>query len=103
MLTKIFLTFPLVDEYISSELAVFFELRVRYLLSCKKEAEAMSLAKCCAHHPIAGQHPIFLQVYLTWLYKSTQHERLHTEVCLVRNMKLRQCLLFNVLITGVYL
>ncbi|XP_062270595.1 uncharacterized protein LOC133976405 [Scomber scombrus] len=69
-----------VDECISSELAVFFELRVRYLLSCERLSEALALAKCCARHPTAGQHLFFLQVYLTWLHKTSQHDRLHKEV-----------------------
>ncbi|XP_040888473.1 uncharacterized protein LOC121178045 [Toxotes jaculatrix] len=69
-----------VDGCISSELPVFFELRVRYLLSCEQVSEAMALAKCCARHPTAGQHLFFLQVYLTWLYKTSQHDRLHKEV-----------------------
>uniref|UniRef100_I3J0H6 C2H2-type domain-containing protein n=1 Tax=Oreochromis niloticus TaxID=8128 RepID=I3J0H6_ORENI len=69
-----------VDGCISSELPVFFELRVRYLLSCERIAEAMALAKCCARHPSTGQHLFFLQVYLTWLYKTSQHDCLHKEV-----------------------
>ncbi|XP_074520828.1 uncharacterized protein LOC141786030 [Halichoeres trimaculatus] len=70
-----------VDGYISSELPVFFELRVRYLLSCERRvSEAVALAKCCSRHPAAGQHLFFLQVYLTWLLKTSQHDRLHREV-----------------------
>ncbi|XP_034031028.1 uncharacterized protein LOC117514596 isoform X2 [Thalassophryne amazonica] len=69
-----------VDRYIDSELPVFFELRVRYLLACERLDEAVALAKCCAYHPRAGQHLFFLQVYLTWLYKTAQHDRLHKEV-----------------------
>ncbi|XP_071320369.1 microtubule-associated protein futsch-like [Trachinotus anak] len=69
-----------VDGCISSELPVFFELRVRYLLSCERVSEAMALAKCCARHPTAGQHLFFLQVYLTWLYKTSQHDCLNKEV-----------------------
>ncbi|XP_041637645.1 zinc finger protein 292-like [Cheilinus undulatus] len=70
-----------VDGFISSELPVFFELRVRYLLSCEQRVrEAVALAKCCSQHPAAGQHSFFLQVYLTWLLKTSQHERLHREV-----------------------
>ncbi|XP_069567873.1 titin homolog [Brachyistius frenatus] len=69
-----------VDGCISSELPVFFELRVRYLLSCERVSEALALAACCARHPTAGQHLFFLQVYLTWLYKTSQHDRLHKEV-----------------------
>ncbi|XP_029985506.1 uncharacterized protein LOC115415965 isoform X2 [Sphaeramia orbicularis] len=70
-----------VEECIGCELPVFLELRVRYLLSCERLPEALALAKCCAQHPTAGQHLFFLQVYLTWLYKTSQHERLHKEVC----------------------
>ncbi|KAI3365999.1 hypothetical protein L3Q82_009837, partial [Scortum barcoo] len=69
-----------VDRCISSELPVFFELRVRYLLSCERVSEAIALAKCCAWHPTTGQHLFFLQVYLTWLLKTSQHDRLHKEV-----------------------
>ncbi|CAJ1087550.1 uncharacterized protein LOC117808450 [Xyrichtys novacula] len=70
-----------VDGYISSELPVFFELQVRYLLSCEQRVgEAVALAKCCSRHPATGQHLFFLQVYLTWLLKTSQHDRLHREV-----------------------
>ncbi|XP_029300783.1 uncharacterized protein LOC115016849 [Cottoperca gobio] len=69
-----------VDGCISSELPVFFELRVRYLLSCERVSEAMALAKCCSRHPTAGQHLFFLQVYLKWLFKTSQHDCLHKEV-----------------------
>ncbi|XP_030604753.1 uncharacterized protein LOC115793782 [Archocentrus centrarchus] len=69
-----------VDGYISSELPVFFELRVRYLLSYERINEAAALAKCCSRHPDTGQHLFFLQVYLTWLYKTSQHDCLHKEV-----------------------
>ncbi|KAF7663088.1 hypothetical protein LDENG_00218420 [Lucifuga dentata] len=69
-----------VDGYISSELPVFLEFRVRYLLACERISEAMALAKCCARHPTAGQHLFFLQVYLTWLHKTSQHDHLQKEV-----------------------
>ncbi|KAM3585495.1 uncharacterized protein V6R79_019057 [Siganus canaliculatus] len=69
-----------VDGCISSELPVFFELRVRYLLSCERVSEAMALARCCAWHPTAGQHLFFLQVYLTWLCRTSRHDSLHKEV-----------------------
>ncbi|XP_034464013.1 uncharacterized protein LOC117775194 [Hippoglossus hippoglossus] len=69
-----------VDGCINAELPLFFELRVRYLLSCERVSEAMALARCCARHPMAGRHLFFLQVYLTWLYKTSQHDRLHKEV-----------------------
>ncbi|XP_077368951.1 uncharacterized protein LOC144013688 isoform X2 [Festucalex cinctus] len=68
-----------VDRFLSSELPVFLELRVRYLLSCERVSEALALAKCCIRHPAAGKHLFFLQVYLTWLYK-TQYNQLLKEV-----------------------
>lgn len=68
------------DVCIVSEPPVFLELRVRYLLSCERVGEAAALARCCARHPAAGQHLFFLQVYLTWLFKTSQHDRLHKEV-----------------------
>ncbi|XP_017287117.1 uncharacterized protein LOC108245010 isoform X2 [Kryptolebias marmoratus] len=69
-----------VDCFISSELPVLFELRVRYLSSCGHVSEAVALAKCCVRHPAARQHLFFHQVYLSWLYKTLQHELLHKEV-----------------------
>ncbi|XP_029942985.1 uncharacterized protein LOC115385048 isoform X3 [Salarias fasciatus] len=69
-----------VDGFIGSELPVFLELRVLYLLSCQRVPEAMALARRCARHPVAGRHAFFLQVYLTWLCKTTQLDRLHREV-----------------------
>ncbi|XP_061554721.1 uncharacterized protein LOC133413858 isoform X2 [Phycodurus eques] len=68
-----------VDRFLSSELPVFLELRVRYLISCERVSEALALAKCCIRHPTAGKHFFFLQVYLTWLYK-TQRDQLLKEV-----------------------
>uniref|UniRef100_A0A8C5GCJ6 C2H2-type domain-containing protein n=1 Tax=Gouania willdenowi TaxID=441366 RepID=A0A8C5GCJ6_GOUWI len=69
-----------VDGCITSEPPVFFELRVRYLLSCKRIKEATALSRCCAQHPTAGRHSFFLQVYLTSLYKTSQLELLLAEV-----------------------
>uniref|UniRef100_A0A1A7XFJ3 C2H2-type domain-containing protein n=1 Tax=Iconisemion striatum TaxID=60296 RepID=A0A1A7XFJ3_9TELE len=69
-----------VERCITSELPVFLELRVRYLLSRGRAAEAMALAKCCVLHLAARQHLFFLQVYLSWLCRTSQHERLHEEV-----------------------
>ncbi|KAM4711112.1 uncharacterized protein FYW61_021660 isoform 2-T2 [Anableps anableps] len=69
-----------VDCYISSELPAFLDLRVHYLLSCGRGGEAAALAKCCVQHPAAGQPLFFLQVYLSWLLRTAQHERLLQEV-----------------------
>ncbi|XP_037319818.2 zinc finger protein 654-like [Pungitius pungitius] len=69
-----------VDGCIGSEPPVFLELRVRYLLSCERVSEAAALARCCARHPSAGQHLFFFQVYLTWLFKTSQHDCLQREV-----------------------
>uniref|UniRef100_A0A3Q3EGA2 Uncharacterized LOC108245010 n=1 Tax=Kryptolebias marmoratus TaxID=37003 RepID=A0A3Q3EGA2_KRYMA len=51
-----------VDCFISSELPVLFELRVRYLSSCGHVSEAVALAKCCVRHPAARQHLFFHQM-----------------------------------------
>ena len=72
-----------VDRYISDQLPVLLELRVRYLLTCERVREAMALAKCCSQHPTAGEHPFFLQVYLTWLHKTSQNDLLNKEVTVV--------------------
>ncbi|KAF7214700.1 microtubule-associated protein futsch [Nothobranchius furzeri] len=69
-----------VERCITSELPAFLELRVRYLLSRRRLAEAMALAKCCVLHLAARQHLFFLQVYLSWLCRTSQHKRLHEEV-----------------------
>ncbi|XP_023185366.1 axoneme-associated protein mst101(2)-like [Xiphophorus maculatus] len=69
-----------VDRYISSEPPVFLDLRVRYLSSCGRRSDAAALAKCCTRCPAAGQPLFFLQVYLSWLLRTTQHDCLHQEV-----------------------
>lgn len=69
-----------VDRYLSSEVSVFFELRVRYLLACERTREAMALALKCSQHPTSGRRLFFKQAYLTCLWKSSQQERLFTEV-----------------------
>ena len=69
-----------VDEFLSSELPVFLELRVRYLQACERMQEAMGLAKSCLENREAGKHLFFHQAYLTCLYKASLHEHLHKEV-----------------------
>uniref|UniRef100_A0A087Y0N6 Uncharacterized LOC103147201 n=1 Tax=Poecilia formosa TaxID=48698 RepID=A0A087Y0N6_POEFO len=69
-----------VDRYISSEPPVFLDLRVRYLSSRGRHGDAAALAKCCTRCPAAGQPLFFLQVYLSWLLRTTQHDLLHQEV-----------------------
>uniref|UniRef100_A0A3Q3SMM3 Zinc finger protein 654 n=1 Tax=Mastacembelus armatus TaxID=205130 RepID=A0A3Q3SMM3_9TELE len=66
--------------YLSSELAEFLELRVRYLQACERMQEAMALAKSCLENREAGKHLYFHQAYLTCLYKASQHEHLHKEM-----------------------
>lgn len=68
------------DSYIGSEMPVFLELRVRYLSFCGRVSEAVALAKFCVKHPASTQHLFFHQVYLSWLYKTLQHELLQKEV-----------------------
>ncbi|KAL7845611.1 hypothetical protein AOLI_G00238030 [Acnodon oligacanthus] len=69
-----------VDRYLSSELSVFFELRVRYLLACERTQEAMALAQTCSQHPTTGRHLFFKQAYLSCLWKASQKERLFKEM-----------------------
>ncbi|XP_070694183.1 zinc finger protein 654-like [Pempheris klunzingeri] len=69
-----------VDDYLSSELAVFFELRVRYLQACERIQEAKALAKSCLENHETGKHLYFHQAYLTCLYKASLHEHLHKEM-----------------------
>lgn len=72
--------FALVERYLSSEVHLFFELRVRYLLACERTQEAMALSQRCSQHPTAGRHMYFKQAYLVCLWKTAQQERLFTEV-----------------------
>lgn len=69
-----------VEDYLSSELLVFFELRVRYLQACERIQEARALSKICLENCEAGKHLYFRQAYLTCLYKASLHEHLHKEV-----------------------
>uniref|UniRef100_A0A3B4ZT24 Zinc finger protein 654 n=1 Tax=Stegastes partitus TaxID=144197 RepID=A0A3B4ZT24_9TELE len=69
-----------VENYLSSELPVFLELRVRYLQACERMQEAMALAKSCLENREAGKHLFFHQAYLTCLYKASLHENLHKEM-----------------------
>ncbi|XP_042350926.1 uncharacterized protein LOC121949328 [Plectropomus leopardus] len=69
-----------VEEYLSSELPVFFELRIRYLQACERMQEAMALAKSCLENREAGKHLYFHQAYLTCLYKASLHEHLYKEM-----------------------
>ncbi|XP_055086795.1 zinc finger protein 654-like isoform X2 [Periophthalmus magnuspinnatus] len=69
-----------VEEYLSSELPVLLELRVRYLQACERLQEAMALCKCCLENQEMGKHLFFHQAYLTCLYKSSLHEHLLKEM-----------------------
>lgn len=69
-----------VEDYLSSELLVFFELRVRYLQACDRIQEAKALSKSCLENCEAGKHLYFRQAYLTCLYKASLHEHLRKEV-----------------------
>ncbi|XP_041663741.1 zinc finger protein 292 [Cheilinus undulatus] len=69
-----------VEDHLSSELPVFFELRVRYLQACERLQEAKALAKSCMENREAGKHLYFHQAYLTCLYKASLHEHLQKEM-----------------------
>lgn len=68
------------EAYLSSELPIFLELRVRYLQACERVQEAMALAKSCLENRDAAKHLYFHQAYLTCLYKASLHEHLLKEV-----------------------
>uniref|UniRef100_A0A3Q2Y0T2 Zinc finger protein 654 n=1 Tax=Hippocampus comes TaxID=109280 RepID=A0A3Q2Y0T2_HIPCM len=69
-----------VDDYLSSELPVFLELRIRYLQACERIKEAMALAKVCLENHKPGKHLYLHQAYLTCLYKASLHEHLHKQI-----------------------
>ncbi|XP_035267072.1 uncharacterized protein LOC118224029 [Anguilla anguilla] len=69
-----------VERYLSSEIQVFLELRIRYLLACERIGEAMALAKACIEHSAVGKHLYFHQAYLTCLWKASLYDRLHKQV-----------------------
>ncbi|XP_050964612.1 uncharacterized protein znf654 [Labeo rohita] len=64
------------DKYLSSEVAIFFELRVRYLVACERLPEALALTRRCIRHSVVGKHLYFKQAYLICLWKASHHERL---------------------------
>ncbi|XP_068602330.1 zinc finger protein 654 [Brachionichthys hirsutus] len=76
-----------VEDYLRSELPVFFELRVRYLQACERTQEAQALSKCCLENCEAGKHLYFHQAYLTCLYKASLHEHLHREMAEIDGRK----------------
>ncbi|KAK2839633.1 hypothetical protein Q5P01_013373 [Channa striata] len=69
-----------VEIYLSSELPIFLELRIRYLQACERMQEAMALAKSCLENRESGKHLYFHQAYLTCLYKASLHEHLLKEM-----------------------
>ncbi|KAM4731678.1 zinc finger protein 654-like [Anableps anableps] len=69
-----------VDEYFSTELPIFLELRVRYLQACERMQEAMALSKTCLENQETGKHLYFHQAYLTCLYKASLYENLQKEM-----------------------
>uniref|UniRef100_UPI0037E81F83 zinc finger protein 654 n=1 Tax=Semicossyphus pulcher TaxID=241346 RepID=UPI0037E81F83 len=69
-----------VEDYLCSELPIFFELRVRYLQACERLQEAKALSKSCLENHESGKHLYFHQAYLTCLYKASLHEHLHKKM-----------------------
>uniref|UniRef100_A0A1A7WVZ6 Zinc finger protein 654 n=1 Tax=Iconisemion striatum TaxID=60296 RepID=A0A1A7WVZ6_9TELE len=69
-----------VEDFLSSELPIFLELRVRYLQACERVQEVMALAKCCLENHETGKHLYFHQAYLTCLYKASLYENLQKEM-----------------------
>nr|XP_061799539.1 zinc finger protein 654-like [Nerophis lumbriciformis] len=68
------------DDYLSSELPIFMELRIRYLQACERLQEAMALAKVCLENHKPGKQLFFHQAYLTCLYKASLHDDLHKQM-----------------------
>ncbi|XP_077472630.1 zinc finger protein 654 [Stigmatopora argus] len=69
-----------VEDYLSSELPVFLELRIRYLQACERIQEATALVKVCLENHKPGKHLFLHQAYLTCLYKASLHENLHKQM-----------------------
>ncbi|XP_051745315.1 uncharacterized protein znf654 [Ctenopharyngodon idella] len=69
-----------VDKYLSSEVSIFFELRLRYLVACERLPEALALTRRCIRHSVVGRHLYFKQAYLICLWKAALHERLYKEM-----------------------
>ncbi|KAA0722234.1 Zinc finger protein [Triplophysa tibetana] len=68
------------DRYLSSEVSIFFELRVRYLVACERIPEAIALTKRCSQHSVVGRHLYFKQAYLTCLWRASFHESFYKEM-----------------------
>uniref|UniRef100_A0A8C1RAU2 Zinc finger protein 654 n=1 Tax=Cyprinus carpio TaxID=7962 RepID=A0A8C1RAU2_CYPCA len=66
-----------VDKYLSSEVSIFFELRVRYLVACERLPEALALTRRCIRHSVVGRHLYFKQAYLICLWRASLHDRLY--------------------------
>ncbi|XP_067297505.1 uncharacterized protein znf654 [Pseudorasbora parva] len=69
-----------VDKYLSSEVSIFFELRLRYLVACERLQEALALTRRCIRHSVVGRHLYFKQAYLVCLWRASLHERLYKEM-----------------------
>uniref|UniRef100_A0A672MNS9 Uncharacterized LOC107552239 n=1 Tax=Sinocyclocheilus grahami TaxID=75366 RepID=A0A672MNS9_SINGR len=65
-----------VDKYLSSEVSVFIELRVRYLVACERLPEALALTRRCIRHSVVGRHLYFKQAYLICLWRASLHEHI---------------------------
>uniref|UniRef100_A0A673G5C6 Uncharacterized LOC107748274 n=1 Tax=Sinocyclocheilus rhinocerous TaxID=307959 RepID=A0A673G5C6_9TELE len=57
-----------VDKYLSSEVSIFFELRVRYLVACERLPEALALTRRCIGHSVVGRHLYFKQITLLFSF-----------------------------------
>ncbi|KAK7166174.1 hypothetical protein R3I93_006066 [Phoxinus phoxinus] len=69
-----------VDKYLSSEVSIFFELRLRYLVACERFPEALALTRRCIRHTVVGRHLYFKQAYLICLRRASLCERLYKEM-----------------------
>lgn len=69
-----------VDKYLSSEVSIFFELRLRYLVACERLPEALALTRRCIQHSVVGRDLYFKQAYLICLWKAALHQCLNKEM-----------------------
>ncbi|XP_069492878.1 zinc finger protein 654 isoform X2 [Ambystoma mexicanum] len=69
----------LVNNYLSSENQLFFELRVRYLIACERTTEAVALITSCLNHPDVSRNLYYHQAYFTCLHMTPSTEGLLQE------------------------
>ncbi|KAM6224008.1 zinc finger protein 654 [Rhynchocyon petersi] len=85
----------IVNQYLSSENPLFFELRTRYLIACERIPEAMALIKSCINHPEISKDLYFHQAFFTCLFMSPVEDQLFREHLLKTDYKSRIDIICN--------